>query len=173
MGKIKYLLPLYFFTISCNNHKQNTKLDKFTFDTAEHYSTEKKDSIITAINKKKYKNLTDFETLYLDFVFGNIQTKVTDTSIVTILEKIKFKKRVFDNSKRDELRKIFSEEFCEEEQLNACSPIYRDIYIFKKNKQITGIAKVCFDCGIITFTSKYYNWARYGECDRSIKLKNL
>ncbi|RXR17685.1 hypothetical protein EQG63_09345 [Flavobacterium amnicola] len=174
MKKIKYIFPLFFFIIiSCNNVKESKKMPLFKFDEVEHYSTGKKDTIFSNINRKKYKNLTNDEKLYLDFVAGNIPTKLTDKSFVTNLKKLKFKKRIIDKSKLDDLKEIFSEEFCDELQFTACSPMYRDIYIFKKNNQIIGIAKICFGCGIVDFTSNDYNWIRFGECDSYNRLKKI
>lgn len=36
----------------------------------------------------------------------------------------------------------------------GCEPIYRDIFIFKKNKEETGMAKICFKCGLYSFSNK-------------------
>ena len=58
-------------------------------------------------------------------------------------------------------------------QENACAPIYRDIYVFRNNNKIVGIAKICFGCQIVDFVSEKYNFQRYGECESLIKLENL
>ncbi len=174
MQKFKYIFPLYFFIIiSCNNIKDNKQLSLFTFDHVEHYSTGKTNPIFSNINRKEYQNLTDEENFYLDFVGGNIPTKLTDKTFITNLNKLKFKKRIIEKSKLKELKEIFNVEFCNELQDNGCIPMYRDIYVFKKNDQISGIAKVCFSCQIIDFTSNNYNWIRFGECDSYNRLKKI
>ena len=33
--------------------------------------------------------------------------------------------------------------------LTACTPLYRDVLILKKNNKIVSILKICFDCGMI------------------------
>jgi hypothetical protein len=174
MKWFKYIFQIIFFTIiSCNNVKENKQLSQFTFDEVEHYSTGKKDSTISNINEKKYENLTDDERSYLDILEKEIPKNLTDKTFVTNLEKLNFKKRTINDSKNEELKKIFSEEFCNELAENACTPMYRDIYIFKKNNKITGIAKVCFECQIVYFVSNKYKWQRFGECDNFKKLKNI
>lgn len=173
LSKILILLTITNIIISCNEVKSEDQLSQFDFDTVELYSTIKKDSIISNINKKRFTNLTQDEKLYLDILEKNVPTNFADESFVLNLEKLKFKKRVFDKSKLKEFKKIFSKKFCYKIQENGCTPMYRDIYIFRKNNQITGIAKVCFQCQIVYFISKNYNWQRFGECENYKLLEQI
>ena len=159
--------------ISCNKTKKSEPLTLFTFDKVEHYSTGIKDSIITSINKKKFHNLNEIEESYLKFIHENIPTNIKDTSFVSTIEKLKFKKKIVPDSEIKILKEIFSEAFCNEMAESACIPMYRDIYVFKKNNQITGIAKVCFECKIIYFISDDYSWQRFGECENLEKLQKI
>ena len=39
------------------------------------------------------------------------------------------------------------------EMMKACAPEYRDILVFRKNNEISGIAKICLSCGQLYFIS--------------------
>lgn len=177
MGFLIFKIVAFIFTtsafISCNNQNKSEPLTLFTFDKVEHYSTGIKDSIITSINKKKFHNLNEIEESYLKFIHENIPTNIKDTSFVSTIEKLKFNKKIIPDSEIKILQEIFSEAFCNEMAESACIPMYRDIYVFKKNNQITGIAKVCFECKIIYFICKDYSWQGFGECENLEKLQKI
>lgn len=174
MKLFKYISLIHLFLIiSCTPIKENKRFNQFEFDEVEHYSTGKKDRIISIINEKEYTNLTSDEKLYLNILEKDIPTNFTDTTFVPNLEKLNFKKRLLDHSQNEKLKEIFSEEFCNEYAENACAPMYRDIYIFKKKGIVTAIAKVCFECDIVYFISAKNKWQRFSECDELNMLEKI
>lgn len=60
-----------------------------------------------------------------------------------------------------------------------CLPMYRDIYVFKRDGAITGIAKICFQCRHSVFlgTNKGFGFGMSGEYQQleevSEKIKDL
>ena len=159
--------------INCKNVNSEKKLVLFNFDEIEHYSTENKCLIFSSISKKHYENLNENEKKYLKILESNYPIKITDTLFVSELENLNFKKVTIEEININKFKEIFSSEFCNEMAKNACSPMYRDIYVFKKNNKIVGIAKICFECQIIYFISKNYSWQRFGECESFRKIQNM
>lgn len=159
--------------INCKNKNSEKKLELFNFDKVEHYSTENKSSIFSSIDKKHYENLNESEKKYLKILENNLPAKNRDTSFVSELQNLNFKKVTSKKSNIKKYKEIFSSEFCNEMQENACAPIYRDIYVFRNNNKIVGIAKICFECEIIDFSSEKYNWQRFGKCESLKELENM
>ncbi|RXR17683.1 hypothetical protein EQG63_09335 [Flavobacterium amnicola] len=171
--KLFITLCVLIINVNCKNKKSEKKIEQFYFDKVEHYSTDNKSLISLSINKKHYKNLDENEKKYLKILETNLPAKNSDTTFVSELQNLNFKKVTVENSNIKIYREIFASEFCNEMQENACAPIYRDIYVFRNNNKIVGIAKICFKCQIIDFTSEKYNWERYGECESLNKLENI
>ena len=171
--KILLIFCVLITNIKCKNKNSEKKLDLFNFDKVEHYSTNNKSSIYSSINKKHFKNLDESEKKYLKILDNNLQPKNSDTTFVLELQNLNFKKVTSEKLHINKYREIFSSEFCNEMQENACAPIYRDIYVFRNNNKIVGIAKICFDCQIVDFSSEKYNWQRYGKCESLKELENM
>lgn len=172
--KIFFIFCVLEFNVNCKNENSEKKLMLFNFDKVEHYSTEKMSPIFSSINKKRYRNLDESEKRYLEILEGNIASKRSDTTFLSELQNLNFKKiTVNGKSNLNKYKEIFSSEFCNEMQENACAPMYRDIYVFRNNNKIVGISKICFECQIIDFTSEKYNWQRYGECENLKKLEKM
>jgi hypothetical protein len=171
--KIFLVFCILITTINCTNKNSEKKLELFNFDKVEHYSTENKSSIFSSINKKRYKNLDENEKKYLEVLENNLPEKNGDTTFVVELQNLNFKKVTSEKSNIKKYKEIFSSEFCNKMQENACAPMYRDIYVFRNNNKIVGIAKICFECQIIDFTSEKYHWQRFGECESLKELENM
>lgn len=125
----------------------------FDFDEVEHYEF--------PISAQEYEDLILADTLsekgkLLSIVFH-------DACPVTQEEKIRFKETLESVDKEestikpkyyDELNRVFSEKKCDDIRVNSCAPIYRDIFIFKKNKEEIGMAKICFECQLFSISNK-------------------
>ena len=167
------ILIFCFLTFILNCKRKNKNLTFDDYDKIEHYSTDDNNLILLSINSKRYENLNETENKYIKTLEQNLPKKLTDTSLVYELEKLNFRKEIVKKPKLDLIREIFSTEFCNSMQQNACIPEYRDIYIFKKRNRIVGIAKICFECQIAYFINETQSWERFGECEKFIKLENL
>lgn len=54
-----------------------------------------------------------------------------------------------------------------------CEPIYRDIFLFKKNTKVSGIAKLCYDCEKSLFigtSAVVSNFGAKGEFEQLRKI---
>lgn len=164
--KIVVLVVFAFLTISCKekgpsydsqediNKKITQNKPFFDFDEVIHYEF--------PIPTKEYEDLILVETLsekgkFLSILLG-------DPCPETHEEKIRFKEAIESVDKVEnninpkyynKLRnQIFSEKKCDDTWAYACVPIYRDIFIFKKNKKETGMAKICFECQLFSISNK-------------------
>lgn len=144
----------------------------FDFDEVVHYQVN--------ISKDEFYNLLQTDTLsnetkLLADLLGNYCPK-TEKEINNFKEAIKLSwvsLYNIDTKFTDELYAIFSEKRCDEIWRAACEPIYRDIFIFKKNKNEIGIAKICFDCGLYSFSKGDFVYDCFGMNDELKKLKKI
>ena len=137
----------------------------FDFDQVEHYfiDIEEGEAMDLAV-----KNTPSEEEKALSDILVNFNMNFTDN-----LEDYNFKKTVLDNSKLDVINNIFSVNKCETAHAYSCVPVFRDIFIFKKNKKIVGKAKVCFDCRLYHIEGTKENTLDFGQCGDFEKLKKL
>ena len=171
--KIFIVYCVLIFNVNCKNKNSEKKLELFNFDKVEHYYTDNKSSIYLSINKKHFENLDETEKKYLKILDNGLPAKNCDTTFISELQNLNFKKVTAEKLNLNKYRDIFSSEFCNEMQDNGCIPIYRDIYVFRNKNKIVGIAKICFKCQIVDFTSEKYSWLRYGECESLNTLEKL
>ncbi len=84
-------------------------------------------------------------------------------------------KQKIENSKLKELSDIFTERKEEKTLVTACDPIFRNIFIFKKNGKVVGISKICFGCleeHTIGAKGNTKNFGSHDEYERLAKLVN-
>lgn len=157
--KVAFRLLILLLVISCNKNSEEELNDRITegkpffdFDEVVHYEV--------AISEYEFYNLLETDTLsretkLLADLLGDSCPK-TKTEINNFKEAIhsKIVQEFKVNLKfTEELKtKIFSEKKCYETWQTACEPLYRDIFIFKKNNKEIGIAKICFKCGQYSFS---------------------
>ncbi len=151
--------------ISNKNEVQKTSKSFFDFDKVEHYfknipEDDASDLLLNENPTKEEKKLID--------ILGDSNMNYTDS-----LEHFSFKKTIIKNSKLNSINAIFSEKPCDSGYAAACIPIYRDIFIFKKNEKIVGKAKVCFDCHLFYIEGTKQNLDNFGQCGDFEKLIKL
>jgi hypothetical protein len=161
-------------TETINGNKSENKGCKpyFDFDQVEHYylniSKDKAynpDSIDTQTEKQKKK---------LDLVTNLASPKtLSDSSEYKELDKLDFTKSEIPSNKFDAVNDIFCERKHESPQYSACSPIYRDILVFKKNSKIVGLAKICFTCDQHVIVGTGNNTEEFGQSGDYDKLKEI
>lgn len=144
---------------------QKTEKPFFDFDKVEHYfknisENDALDIILKENPSKEEKALID--------ILENGNMNYTDN-----LEKYNFKKTLIEDSKFNSIKEVFSEKKCDSAYAAACTPIYRDVFIFKKDNKITGKAKVCFGCRLFYIEGTKQNVENFGQCGDFEKLIEL
>lgn len=116
----------------------------FEYNQLDYYHTDIKDDRILELYHNQDKSKID--KFKYGIITGEVPDKITDQEFLKFIEKIGYSKKEIDSSNFETLNKIFIEKPEEDRSAASCTPIFRDILIFKKDKKITGIAKICFSC---------------------------
>lgn len=141
------------FIVGCNEKQSNGVAVKpklgahyFDFDEAIYYNIT--DSLSNDIDSNPDRSATD--SIGERLLSGRNARELSDTIAIAWLDSVGFSKRVFNEVEQVKLREIFREksfDYDEDETVTTCAPVFRDIYLFKKEGKPTGIVKICYDCG--------------------------
>lgn len=146
----------------------------FDFDEVAYYKTTKDFNEI--IGDEEVRSLKDVKTLKDSVAFqlmGKFGEAVPYDVAATYLDSIGFEKKVLPASKNAALMEIFREKFKERTEWTTCEPIYRDIYVFKKNGKVVGMGKLCYECGDSRFFGTSAKTGNFGMDGEYGKLREL
>lgn len=158
---------------NCQKDKPVKKKAPFLFDTVDHYCTDDGTALGTSLHTTSATSYDEVQLKYSNILFKDLQPKNRDTLFVTELQNLDYTKMRIDSGDVKEYQRIFSQKFGNYMRENACEPYYRDVYVFRKKNKIVGIAKICFDCQIINFSSEKDYWQQFGNSDKLKKLEQL
>ncbi len=166
---MRQILFLIFFSclISCQADKPF-----FDFDEANVYQiTEKESNLYSHYDGSASKaEIAEFEKISFG---GNCPKTLNDKWFFEKIEKYYPKKINIEKSKLKELSEIFTERKEEKTIFTTCDPIYRNIFIFKKNGKVVGISKICFGCLMEQTIGTKRNTENFGSHDEYERLKKL
>jgi len=188
--ELRYLLlAIISFFLGCKNPEHsninipqsNTSVEKkfilkygkvyFDYDAIDHYHINMDENSIMALDT--IPNRSKKDQLKLDILINKTPKNINDTEFIKSLEKIGFKKSVIKNQNLKKINDIFIEKTVSENIEYACVPIYRDILIFKKQKAIIGMAKICFDCHqkhIVGTNANTENFGQDGDYPKLLQI---
>ena len=141
----------------------------FDFDEVVHYKTYIDEGDLFGIRQKPVKTTKDSMMLTMAWNYY----KIPLNRAVTYLDSIDFKKQEISSSKYPEIKEIFKEDNQVYESPYTCEPVYRNIYVFKKNGKISGLARICNHCGKSLFTGTNADTRNFGSEDEYKKLEEL
>jgi flagellar basal body-associated protein FliL len=155
----------------------------FDFDEVVYYSIKVEDDPVYDAADRHRKRIvskaktpataaTDKDSLISDFIFDYLPATINDTSFEKGLLKIGYTSKKLGKDKLKELKEVFREKGSDMGDV-ACIAIYRDIYVFKKNGKISGIAKLCYDCGMSHFIGTSADTGNFGAEGEFEKLREL
>lgn len=134
------------------------------YDEIFHYHSELSDYEVPALLDRNNKTKSD--SLEINVLFDSTPVDIADTSFIKKLAKWGFEKKSVEKFKFFALNRIFAEKEADNETISKCTTVFRDVLIFKKNKKIVGIAKICFGCGdkvIVGTDAKTVNFGYNGD----------
>lgn len=143
----------------------------FEFDAIDYYNSDLEESKIDDLSDNK--SMSGIDSLNMEIILGDVPKDLSDLAFIDNLHKIGYKKSVVDNSKFNDINKIFVEKTVRENFATACINIYRDILIFKKNGKVVGTAKICFGCMANQITGTNANTETFGMDGDYEKLAKL
>ncbi|MBD3905661.1 hypothetical protein NAL32_14535 [Chryseobacterium sp. Ch-15] len=186
------IIPLFLFLaiISCIDKKQSNTLNDnkkehqvnslpktkhgklfFDYNELDHYYIDTSDSTVLSLYNSQDKSKTD--KIRYEVIVGETPNNITDQEFLKFIKKIGYSKNEVDSTKFKALNKIFVEKPEEDMEARACSPVYRDILIFKKDKKVNGIVKICFNCHQYRIFGTNANTQNFGSNTDYFQLKDL
>jgi hypothetical protein len=145
----------------------------FDYDAIDHYHISIDENAVMILDSSQNRSKKD--QLKLDILINKTPKDINDMEFIKSLEKIGFKKSVIKTQNLKKINEIFIEKTVSENIEYACVPIYRDILIFKKQKAIIGIAKICFDCHqkhIVGTNANTENFGQDGDYPKLLQVIN-
>jgi hypothetical protein len=136
------IVLLLFVILSCKSKEEKMFFD---FDSVDYYSLNKSKEEAMEENNSKSIDNGIFDKIFFD----NYPEKVNNDVFNKTINSDGFSK--FELSQKD-IEHLRNDIFLEKSSLKilenvyACSPQYRDILVFKKNTEISGVAKICLSC---------------------------
>jgi hypothetical protein len=140
-------------------------------DKIEHFYLNISEEKVIELLRNKNKN-SDQNNL-TDLLVGHYPKTISEPNFEAKLAKNKFIKTELSEIKKKEVENIFSQKDSAQTEFSSCLPYYRDIFIFKKNDSIVGIAKVCFGCGVSQFKGTKINTDGFGLSSELEKLEKI
>lgn len=151
MRAVLLLLVFCLTFLGCNRSKESSlsseqKLGNafFEYDEIDYYFNNYDESKM--IELENNSSNSEIDSLKYGVLLVDIPKDINDLGFVSKLEEMGFKQSSIDKSKLSEINKIFVEKSVTENLATACIYVYRDLLIFKKNREIIGTAKICFGC---------------------------
>lgn len=167
--------------LSCNNSEEskntNEKVVKkelrpfFDSDKIDHYHVEcTLEKIIDfELNNLKSKKNKEFSDIFM----GHFPDTIPKKDFEETLQAHNYKKSNLTIKQQKEIENVFSEKDSLQMSAYACVPEYRDIFIFKKEKQTVGIAKICFKCGRFQIIGSKIDTQYFGLFEELRKLHDI
>ncbi len=146
----------------------------FDFDEVIHFRIDKitetlADSMFVSRDrnneaKRKFRILYNYESY---------PSRLNDSTFLKELSALyKFQQKI-PSSKMVQMSNIFSERKTRSETSTTCDPKFRDVLIFKKNGSLSGVAKICFQCGKHYIIGSKRNTLMFGQNREFEELKKL
>lgn len=129
--------------------------DTFKFDEIVYYKINKS---FNASNLKFKKNHSPKKKLIYEIVKGSAPKSITDTFFMNDLEKLSFHKEKLNIAQYPKIVEIYTRGSRRYD--TSCVKTFRDILVFKKNNNIVGMSKICFDCG---WETTFFNEQKYSN----------
>jgi len=140
----------------------------FDFDAIHHYSTDVDAKAVYDLYEQD--SLTDSDKMLMAILMDPVSQ---DFSFINNLEKLNFIQKDIDSNKLELINDLFKVKIVDEYTATACEPLYRDVLIFRKNSDITGIAKICFGCDKHSIIGAKVPTASFGQSGEYQKLGEL
>ena len=183
MKKLLLISTLTFILFGCktstkNQNKKSNTNDKVTFgkkffvyDQIDHYYNNFDDRNFIELNDNQSRS--ELDSIKGGVLIGLLPRAIKDSSFIEKLPKIDFVRNNISKEKFVKIDSIFIEKAFNKSKAFACVHIYRDLFIFKKQNKIVGIAKVCFHCmgnEIIGTNANTENFGQDGDYEKLEKI---
>jgi len=141
---------------------KNNRQPFFDFDKIMYYHLDITIEEIIRLSEEYQKSGGNTEIL------GMLSSDVTNESLTDAIFLNDIKKLYPVNreiNKKDfgKVKEIFSDRYNGNYSVTTCMPYYIDILIFTNDNKVSGIAKICFECGKFSIAGTDRNTERFGQ----------
>jgi len=143
------IILLLFVILSCKSKEEKLFFD---FDSVEYYALNKNKELEIKENNRTGKK----DSILNNILYSESPDKLDSDVFYKTINSTGFSKSKLSEKDIQYLRNDVFVEKCSLkmfEMMKACAPEYRDILVFRKNNEISGIAKICLSCGQFYFIS--------------------
>jgi len=167
----KIILIVAILVCSCKEKNKSTSDYFFDFDEVVHYKIDIGETDLMKIKNQKVKTVKD--SMLLRNAWNYIFTSISDKRAVAYLDSISLEKTVIPRAVYPQINDIFKESDLVNESGTTCEPVYRNIYVFRKKRKVSGVAKLCYSCEKSVFSGTNANTQNFGSRGEYYKLKKL
>lgn len=178
----KYIsIIILIIVFGCNNAEKskiiNEKVVKkelrpfFDSDRIDHYYLDLSENNFFKLIRKESK--TDKEKELCNIYTHSFPDSITEVDFERILLSHNYKKSSLSIKDENSIENIFTEKDSLKNDACACVAEYRDVFVFKKNKKIVGIAKICFENGRFQIIGSKLDVNGFGLWSELDKLYNI
>ena len=179
MKRLLLILIVIFF--GCNNSSK-TEIKKkevikkelkpfYISDKIDHYYLDISDFSVYDIIRKD--TIVKDQIKLSNLLAGNYPKTIAEPNFESDLLKFHFVKTELTKEKKKEVENIFIQNDSLPSDVASCIPKYRDIFIFKRNNSIIGIAKICNGCGESQFLGTKVDTYTFGLPSELEKLYKI
>ena len=146
----------------------------FDFDEATHYFIDADSAEFKLLVTMEQSPKTEEDKMLVTLFHDNYPNDLNDEKFWNFLKTSKkIHGKIINESLYPQLRKdVFVNTGVERTEEYACISEYRDIFVFRKNGEATGIAKICFHCKQYVFIPD--SWSNtFGASGEFDKLKTI
>jgi len=145
----------------------------FDFDEVVHYEISILDKDLIELSKKDSLSQDDKFLRYLLYMPAP-QNQAEKKIFYKTISLAPSNKYIINQKFHASLKsKVFSEKKCKSKEFAMCAPTYRDIFIFKKDGKEIGIAKICYECGLYSFSELSSNTECFGMNNEFYELHKI
>jgi len=155
---------------SCKESKPKSG-NFFSFDEVVHYKIDISEMDLFRVQNQKVKTVKD--SMLLRNAWNYMFTSIPNKRAITYLDSLDFEKTVIPHTVYPQINTLFTESDLVNESGTTCEPVYRDIYVFRKNGKVSGVAKLCYTCEKSVFIGTKANTQNFGSKNEYGKLKKL
>ncbi len=100
----------------------------------------------TATLEQKQADFSAREKKFVEILRGKRTKSLRKASFIKDLEDFGFIKQQVPSSKFGKINDLLFNNKSAGRSTTSCSPVYRDILVFRRDARLVGVAKICFEC---------------------------
>lgn len=143
----------------------------FSFDEVVHYQLDFDKKLIGSLLENARQS--EFDSLKKAVILGGYPVQMSESTLPELLKQIGYKESRVNQNKFSAINDIFSNKDVGDLLVTSCINVYRDILVFKKNNNVVGLAKICFDCKAHHILGTSISTEGFGQNGDYEKLENL